>query len=96
MVILFFVTFAKMLAGKYIILSIFCKPGIATVIQTNEAKNVSIKLDVADKTHEELQEIPDEGWEFENNTIVDTRRIMYSKKVAIGKRPYMVRRKSYF
>ncbi|CAF4912374.1 unnamed protein product [Pieris macdunnoughi] len=35
-------------------------------------------------------EIPDEGWEFENTTVVDTRRILYSKRVAIGKRPYMV------
>ncbi|XP_063834463.1 uncharacterized protein LOC135083681 [Ostrinia nubilalis] len=35
-------------------------------------------------------EIADEGWEYENTTIVDTRRILYSKKVPIGKRPYMV------
>lgn len=90
--VLFCVTYTKLIAGKQIILSLFCKPGIATVIKTNEAKTV--KTEVTDKTHEELQEIPDEGWEFENNTIVDTRRILHSKKVAIGKRPYMVRSKS--
>lgn len=35
-------------------------------------------------------EIADEGWEYENTTIVDTRRILYSKRVSVGKRPYMV------
>ncbi|CAK1541070.1 unnamed protein product [Leptosia nina] len=35
-------------------------------------------------------EIADEGWEYENTTIVDTRRILYSKRVGVGKRPYMV------
>ncbi|XP_059050482.1 uncharacterized protein LOC131845434 [Achroia grisella] len=38
----------------------------------------------------EIAEIADEGWEYENTSIVDTRRILYSKMVAIGKRPYMV------
>ncbi|XP_021204150.3 uncharacterized protein LOC101743340 [Bombyx mori] len=32
----------------------------------------------------------DEGWEFENTTVVDTRRILYSKDVQVGNRPYMV------
>lgn len=36
-------------------------------------------------------EISDEGWEYENTTLVDTRRILYSKTVEKGKRPYMVR-----
>lgn len=39
-----------------------------------------------------LDKIDDEGWKYENTTFVDTRRILYSKKVGIGKRPYMVNR----
>ncbi|XP_075986797.1 uncharacterized protein LOC142983690 [Anticarsia gemmatalis] len=35
-------------------------------------------------------EIPDEGWDFENTTAVDTRRILFSKRTEKGKRPYMV------
>ncbi|XP_037295811.1 uncharacterized protein LOC119189643 [Manduca sexta] len=42
-----------------------------------------------DASHE-LDDIEDEGWEFENTSIVDTRRILYSKRVSVGKRPYMV------
>ncbi|KAJ2940579.1 hypothetical protein O0L34_g6519 [Tuta absoluta] len=34
--------------------------------------------------------ITNDGWEFENATVVDTRRILYSKTVGKGKRPYMV------
>ncbi|KAI5639406.1 trypsin domain-containing protein [Phthorimaea operculella] len=34
--------------------------------------------------------IKNEGWEFENKTFVDTRRILYSKTVGKGTRPYMV------
>lgn len=37
------------------------------------------------------EEISDDGWEYENTTIVDTRRILYSQTVQKGKRPYMVR-----
>ncbi|XP_063369358.1 uncharacterized protein LOC134657724 [Cydia amplana] len=32
----------------------------------------------------------DIGWEYENTTAVDTRRILYSKNTPKGKRPYMV------
>ncbi|XP_063389415.1 uncharacterized protein LOC134675162 [Cydia fagiglandana] len=32
----------------------------------------------------------DIGWEYENRTAVDTRRILYSKNTPKGKRPYMV------
>ncbi|XP_053619481.1 uncharacterized protein LOC128680393 isoform X2 [Plodia interpunctella] len=38
----------------------------------------------------EPEEIADEGWEFENKTQVDYRRILYSRTVGKGKRPYMV------
>lgn len=39
----------------------------------------------------EPNELPDEGWDFENKTHVDTRRILFSKRTEKGKRPYMVR-----
>ncbi|XP_049880459.1 uncharacterized protein LOC126376952 [Pectinophora gossypiella] len=42
------------------------------------------------KDDEEGDGIRDEGWEYENSTYVDTRRILYSKTVGVGKRPYMV------
>ncbi|XP_026322869.1 uncharacterized protein LOC113232385 isoform X2 [Hyposmocoma kahamanoa] len=35
-------------------------------------------------------EISDDGWEYENTSFVDTRRILYSSTVPKGKRPYMV------
>lgn len=39
---------------------------------------------------EDLLDIDDADWKFENETIIDTRRILRSSKVAAGKRPYMV------
>ncbi|KAJ0170838.1 hypothetical protein K1T71_013610 [Dendrolimus kikuchii] len=48
------------------------------------------KHDRTNNTEDEANEIEDEGWEYENTSIVDTRRILYSKKTGIGKRPYMV------
>ncbi|KAL4708472.1 hypothetical protein ACJJTC_014080 [Scirpophaga incertulas] len=32
----------------------------------------------------------DAGWEYENTTMIDTRRILHSRNVGSGKRPYMV------
>ncbi|XP_052744858.1 uncharacterized protein LOC112057053 [Bicyclus anynana] len=63
-----------------------------TAIPTNDVKNVttSIKAAAVNKSVNEIHDIPDEGWEFENNTVIDTRRILYSKRVSEGKRPYMV------
>ncbi|XP_052752774.1 uncharacterized protein LOC113514527 [Galleria mellonella] len=49
-----------------------------------------LKKDVTNNSLAEIDETEDEGWEYENNSIVDTRRILYSKNVPIGKRPYMV------
>lgn len=43
-----------------------------------------------------VKEIEEEGWEYENQTHVDTRRVLYGRKVAIGKRPYMVSFSSCF
>ncbi|XP_013165404.1 PREDICTED: uncharacterized protein LOC106116195 [Papilio xuthus] len=51
------------------------------ITKTTETANDSIN---------EIDDIPDEGWEYENTTVVDTRRILYSKRVPIGKRPYMI------
>ncbi|XP_045506503.1 uncharacterized protein LOC123702762 isoform X1 [Colias croceus] len=45
---------------------------------------------VTNSSNTEIEEIADDGWDYENTTIVDTRRILYSKRVGIGKRPYMV------
>ncbi|XP_068625590.1 uncharacterized protein [Battus philenor] len=56
------------------------------VIKTPDA----VKINNANNSQNEISDIPDEGWEFENKTVVDTRRILYSKRVAVGKRPYMV------
>ncbi|CAH2242592.1 jg14128 [Pararge aegeria aegeria] len=63
--------------------------GIVTAIPTND-KSVTVKSAVNDKADDEIQDFDEEKWEFENNTSVDTRRILYSKRVGIGKRPYMV------
>lgn len=52
---------------------------------------MSDKVESSNITNELKEEIPDEGWEYENSTYVDTRRILYSKRVVAGKRPYMVR-----
>ncbi|CAH2059416.1 unnamed protein product, partial [Iphiclides podalirius] len=51
---------------------------------------VAKKLGNANSTENEILDIPDEDWVFENKTAVDTRRILYSKRVPVGKRPYMV------
>ncbi|PZC77022.1 hypothetical protein B5X24_HaOG203892 [Helicoverpa armigera] len=39
---------------------------------------------------DEVEEIADEGWNYENTTTVDARRILFSKRTEKGKRPYMV------
>ncbi|CAB3227610.1 unnamed protein product [Arctia plantaginis] len=39
---------------------------------------------------QEPDDLPDEGWDFENKTHVDTRRILFSKRTEKAKRPYMV------
>ncbi|KAM3960698.1 uncharacterized protein ACR2FA_005291 [Aphomia sociella] len=56
----------------------------------DKSKNSTEHSKNTNNSHVEEDEIEDEGWEYENNTIVDTRRILYSKRVGIGKRPYMV------
>ncbi|KAH9636512.1 hypothetical protein HF086_017678 [Spodoptera exigua] len=38
----------------------------------------------------DVEEIADEGWDYENTTTVDARRILFSKRTEKGKRPYMV------
>nr|XP_026498813.1 uncharacterized protein LOC113402720 [Vanessa tameamea] len=63
--------------------------GIATN-HTHELKETSPNPEKVNKTIEEENEIADEGWEYENQTVIDSRRILYSKRVGIGKRPYMV------
>lgn len=60
----------------------------ASTLSNNDTVTLpSFKSNVTDGN----DEIPDEGWEYENTTLVDTRRILYSKTVEKGKRPYMVR-----
>ncbi|XP_022827516.1 uncharacterized protein LOC111357163 [Spodoptera litura] len=44
----------------------------------------------ANKSVDDVDEIADEGWNYENTTTVDTRRILFSKRTEKGKRPYMV------
>uniref|UniRef100_A0A2A4IUR8 Peptidase S1 domain-containing protein n=1 Tax=Heliothis virescens TaxID=7102 RepID=A0A2A4IUR8_HELVI len=39
---------------------------------------------------DEVEEIADESWNYENTTTVDARRILFSKRTEKGKRPYMV------
>ncbi|CAH0401621.1 unnamed protein product [Chilo suppressalis] len=53
------------------------KPDDSTIVKTS----VNSHGDVDDE---------DKGWEYENTTFVDTRRILYSKRVLPAKRPYMV------
>lgn len=59
-------------------------------LKTEAEKKELDKSDKVNVTENEVGEIADEGWEYENTTIVDTRRILYSKRVQPGKRPYMV------
>ncbi|CAH0721132.1 unnamed protein product, partial [Brenthis ino] len=64
---------------------------ILDVVLSNTTKGLSsVASKGSSNSSLEFEEIPDEGWEFENTSIVDTRRILYSKKVGPGKRPYMV------
>lgn len=65
-------------------------PGIASSNHTSQLGQTSPNPVKSNTTIEEENEIADEGWEYENQTVVDTRRILYSKTVGIGKRPYMV------
>lgn len=44
----------------------------------------------ANKSADDVEEIADESWNYENTTTVDTRRILFSKRTEKGKRPYMV------
>nr|XP_034837133.1 uncharacterized protein LOC117993441 [Maniola hyperantus] len=79
-----------MVKSRLSLVSFILVLGIVTAVPTKEEKNIAVKSEVAEKTNAEIHDIPDEGWAFENNTIVDTRRILYSKQVEVGKRPYMV------
>ncbi|CAG4967646.1 unnamed protein product [Parnassius apollo] len=56
----------------------------------DEKQQVASKLENTNTSQNEISDEPDEGWEYENRTEVDTRRILYSKRVDAGKRPYMV------
>ncbi|XP_045455307.1 uncharacterized protein LOC123664986 [Melitaea cinxia] len=64
--------------------------GIASSNHTSQLGQTSPKPVNSNTTLEGENEIADEGWEYENQSVVDTRRILYSKTVGIGKRPYMV------
>lgn len=48
------------------------------------------KGDINDKDDHIDKDDNDIGWEYENRTKVDTRRILYSKMSKRGARPYMV------
>ncbi|KAL0860944.1 hypothetical protein ABMA27_009476 [Loxostege sticticalis] len=66
--------------------------GTTTISATAVEKSNDTKVSRVAKGNDtdEGDGIADEGWEFENTTIVDTRRILYSTRVGVGKRPYMV------
>ncbi|XP_013142089.1 PREDICTED: uncharacterized protein LOC106106106 [Papilio polytes] len=64
---------------------------VTKIIPTTTVNPVIVKtIENANDSVNEIDDIPDEGWEYENTTAVDTRRILYSKRVPIGKRPYMI------
>ncbi|XP_013184993.2 uncharacterized protein LOC106130642 [Amyelois transitella] len=77
-----------------IIGNVVSSPTESKVESTSESagttQNVSKVSPRADANSTDPEEIPDEGWEYENKTQVDYRRILYSKTVGKGKRPYMV------
>ncbi|CAG9569287.1 unnamed protein product [Danaus chrysippus] len=73
-----------------LLVSILIVIDIALANPTTLKTNVTDKVESSNSTSELKEEIPDEGWEYENSTYVDTRRILYSKRVLAGKRPYMV------
>ncbi|XP_072932309.1 uncharacterized protein [Epargyreus clarus] len=63
------------------------RSAVSNPAKTGKRAHAKVKSNSSDV---KLNEIEDEGWEFENTSIVDTRRILYSKTVGVGKRPYMV------
>ncbi|XP_050684811.1 uncharacterized protein LOC126979525 [Leptidea sinapis] len=74
-----------------VIAAVFSNPTTNTTIkQTTNGDHNETQVNKTNATDTNGDEIDDEGWEYENQTIVDTRRILYSKRVGIGKRPYMV------
>lgn len=60
---------------------------ISTTLKPHHSKHHSKS---GNKSLDDVEEVADEGWNYENTTIVDTRRILFSKKTEKGKRPYMV------
>ncbi|KAJ8715591.1 hypothetical protein PYW07_010073 [Mythimna separata] len=59
-----------------------------TTVKAHHSKHHSKSHD--NTSLNEVEEIADDGWNYENTTAVDSRRILFSKRTEKGKRSYMV------